>query len=247
MIAAALLLCGSEALVSPLSRPAAVVHRSTAPVCEIDPSQLPIYAGAAAVLLGGGAFAFTKSATPAAATATAPADAVSAPVPTAPAAFMPKYTGKITASQHRMAGRMKKTPPREQWDPPPGWMKPTKPVVSWYDRGDRLVPDAKPTAAAAPAAAATPAASPSFFDMIGNMFKGGSAKATTSTVAPSAPAATFTPTYTGKITASQHRGAGRMKKAPAREQWDGVVPAKAKAPAAKAGVESWYDAGMRLA
>ena len=33
---------------------------------------------------------------------------------------------------------------REAWTPPEGWTKPTKPVQSWYDKGDRL--DAAPRA-----------------------------------------------------------------------------------------------------
>jgi len=44
---------------------------------------------------------------------------------------------------HPMAGPWPKVPAREQWTPPAGWKKPTKPVTSWYDRGDRLV-DATP-------------------------------------------------------------------------------------------------------
>ena len=39
---------------------------------------------------------------------------------------------------HPMRGPWPKTPPREQWIPPAGWKPPSKPVTSWYDRGDRL-------------------------------------------------------------------------------------------------------------
>jgi len=39
---------------------------------------------------------------------------------------------------HPMRGPWPKTPPREQWTPPAGWKPPSKPVTSWYDRGDRL-------------------------------------------------------------------------------------------------------------
>ena len=39
---------------------------------------------------------------------------------------------------HSMRGPWPKTPAREQWTPPPGWQKPSKPVTSWYDQGTRL-------------------------------------------------------------------------------------------------------------
>ncbi len=39
---------------------------------------------------------------------------------------------------HPMRGPWPKAPAREQWSPPPGWVPPTKPVLSWYDRGKRL-------------------------------------------------------------------------------------------------------------
>ena len=39
---------------------------------------------------------------------------------------------------HPMRGPWPKAPAREQWTPPPGWTKPSKPVLSWYDKGERL-------------------------------------------------------------------------------------------------------------
>ena len=41
---------------------------------------------------------------------------------------------------HPMAGPWEAAPARELWEPPAGWTKPTKPVSSWYDKGERLTP-----------------------------------------------------------------------------------------------------------
>ena len=41
---------------------------------------------------------------------------------------------------HPMRGPWPKRAAREQWVPPAGWKPPTKPVLSWYDRGVRLPP-----------------------------------------------------------------------------------------------------------
>lgn len=45
-----------------------------------------------------------------------------------------------SAGPHRMAGTMPAPPPRELWEPPPGWLPPKPPskVNSWYDSGIRL-------------------------------------------------------------------------------------------------------------
>jgi len=55
-------------------------------------------------------------------------------------ASMPKEWPALGGSGafHPMRGPWPKAPAREQWTPPPGWIKPSKPVTSWYDRGDRL-------------------------------------------------------------------------------------------------------------
>ena len=47
---------------------------------------------------------------------------------------------------HPMRGPWPKAPAREQWTPPPGWKPPSKPVTSWYDRGDRLTSTVTKTA-----------------------------------------------------------------------------------------------------
>jgi len=56
---------------------------------------------------------------------------------------------------HPMRGPWPKTAAREQWVPPAGWKPPTKPVLSWYDRGARLVP----LSSGASSSAATPVTS----------------------------------------------------------------------------------------
>ena len=42
-----------------------------------------------------------------------------------------------------MAGPYPPEPQRELWQPPAGWAAPTKPVASWYDKGERLTPAVK--------------------------------------------------------------------------------------------------------
>jgi len=140
----------------------------------------------------------------------------------------------VTVGFHRGAGRMPPTPAREQWEPPPGWAPPSKPVTSWYDRGDRLAISAPP-----PEAAAAPAASPNLLEQFVALFSGVSASASAS-AAPRASA------YKGKVTVGFHRGAGRMPPTPAREQWEpppGWAPPSVARPPA---VASWYDSGARL-
>jgi len=94
---------------------------------------------------------------------------------------------QVTVGFHRGAGRMPPTPAREQWEPPPGWAPPSKPVTSWYDRGDRLAISAPP-----PEAAAAPAASPNLLEQFVALFSGVSASASAS-AAPRASA------YKGKV------------------------------------------------
>jgi len=55
----------------------------------------------------------------------------------------------VTTVPHRMQGTLPPPPPRELWKPPEGWVKPRKPVRSWYDKGVRLsTTDDTPAAAA---------------------------------------------------------------------------------------------------
>ena len=58
----------------------------------------------------------------------------------APSPFGPKTWPLRGGSggSHPMRGPWPPPPPRELWTPPPGWKKPSKPVQSWYDRGERL-------------------------------------------------------------------------------------------------------------
>ena len=48
-----------------------------------------------------------------------------------------------TGGPHRMSGPYPPAAAREQWEAPAGWAKPTKPVSSWYDKGERLTPPVK--------------------------------------------------------------------------------------------------------
>ena len=63
-------------------------------------------------------------------------------------ASMPKEWPALGGSGafHPMRGPWPKAPAREQWTPPPGWIKPSKPVSSWYDKGDRLTSTVAKTA-----------------------------------------------------------------------------------------------------
>jgi hypothetical protein len=249
------LLSGAAALTgTPLLRSAtllsATVRRAAAsPVCvvDLDPTQMEVIAGAAAVLIGGGAIGLqaqqgkvveqveTVPGAPAAAKPPPP------PPPRAPP-FKPQYRGKVTVGQHRMAGRFKKPKAREQWVPPPGWKKPKKPVTSWYDRGERLTP----TPIAAPPPAPPAQSGPKLFEQFFSQFGIGAGAAAKGAAAKGATA--VKQAYKGKITVGQHRMAGRAKRPPPRQQWvppPGWKPPTKAAPA-KAGVQSWYDAGKRL-
>jgi len=48
----------------------------------------------------------------------------------------------LTKPKHRMLGTYPKPPPRQYFKPPAGWVKPSKPVASWYDKGERLTSEA---------------------------------------------------------------------------------------------------------
>lgn len=245
-IACLVLHSGAAALIgAPSLRPSVVQRAAASPVCvvELDPSQIQVIAGAAAVLIGGGAIGLQAKQSKVvklvedAPAAPAVVERPPPPLPQPPPAYKPQYSGKITVGQHRMAGRAKPPPPREQWVPPAGWKKPKKPVTSWYDRGDRLTP--MPVAAPPPPPPKQLNLFEQFFSKFGAAAKGGAA---------AKDAAVFKPAYTGKVTVSQHRMAGRAKKPPPREQWvppPGWTP-PAKKTSAPAGVKSWYDSGKRL-
>ena len=227
---------------------ARVTSRALAPVCVdgsvvAEMSDQAQYAGAAAaaLFLGGGLYLGNtkKSASPPAAPAPAPAAPVASvePPPPPPAAPVVRLVATGAAlGQHRMAGRWPGDPKRTVWVPPPGWVRPTKPVQSWYDKGQRLTPPvaAKPDAPAKPA---------NFFDQVKAFFE-------SSDAAPSSPARPTTDWYKGKRSLGTHRSAGRWPGDAKRELWvppSGWQPAsKAAAKPAAAGVNSWYDSGVRL-
>lgn len=224
---------------------ARVTSRALAPVCVdgsvvAEMSDQAQYAGAAAaaLFLGGGLYLGNtkKSASPPAAPAPAPAAPVASvePPPPPPAAPVVRLVATGAAlGQHRMAGRWPGDPKRTVWVPPPGWVKPTKPVQSWYDKGQRLTPPV--------AAPAKPTKVPtSFFDQVKAFFE------SVGEGASSSPARPTTDWYKGKRSLGTHRMAGRWPGDLQREQW---VPPPGWQPAAKpaaAGVKSWYDSGQRL-
>ena len=229
-------------------------RRAASPAC-VDVSTLdPATTGAvAAAIAGAAAYAYSKS---------DGADSVSAPSTSTVAAV--KYTPpKPTAAErqssqkwkpvgggsstHRGAGRWARQPARKLWVPPKGWEPPTKPVSSWYDRGDRLVPDTPEPKEEKPAKKKV-----GFFEQIFGGNDSGSAASTK-------------PVGGGS---GQHRGAGRWKKPAPREIWvppPGWEPPKVvyvaiggpsgthRGAGRKAvekppmeWVESWYDKGKRL-
>jgi len=223
---------------------ARVTGRALAPVCldgslVAEVSDQAMYAGAAAaaLLVGGGLYVGTKkpsSAPPPSAPTPTPAAVEPPPPPPAPLAG-DWYTGKRTLGTHRSAGRWPGDAKREVWVPPAGWKPPTKPVQSWYDKGQRLTPPA-----AAKAAQAPPAKKGNFFESFMAVFNTATKPAESSQARPT------TDWYKGKRTLGTHRSAGRWPGDAKREVW--VPPAgwKAASKPAKAGVKSWYDSGARL-
>ena len=213
-----------------------------------DPNVQASFGAIAAALIGGVAYANNKkepstesSAPPSAAPVTV---AVAVAARPAPPKEWPAVGGG--SAPHRMRGPWPKEPAREQWEPPPGWRKPSKPVTSWYDRGDRLVP-AKP---AAPAPAAPPPPPPtsklpnmaSMWDQFVASFKGQSTPASS----PTAEALKKWPAVGGG--SAPHRMRGPWPKEPAREQWEPPPGWKPPSPPAApvSSVVSWYDSGKRL-
>ena len=130
-----------------------------------------------------------------------------------------------------MAGRWPGDPQREVWVPPPGWVKPTKPVQSWYDKGQRLTPVAEKAAPAKPTNLPT-----TFFDQLKAFFESAGAGASSSPERPT------TDWYKGKRSLGTHRMAGRWPGDPKRELW---VPPPGWEPAAKpaAAAEEWPSRG----
>ena len=187
-------------------------------------------------------------------------------------ASMPKEWPALGGSGafHPMRGPWPKAPAREQWTPPPGWIKPSKPVSSWYDKGDRLTSTVAKTASTQvewPALGGSGA----FHPMRGPWPKAPAreqwtpppgwikpskpvlswydkGERLTSAVAMMAAEATpYAQVYPGAYPALGGSGAfhpmrGPWPKAPAREQW---TPPPGWKPPSKP-VTSWYDRGDRL-
>lgn len=208
-----------------------------------DPTTQAAVGAAAAILFGGAFIANSKNESPP--PPASPPPASPAPAPTPPVVKeWPALGG--SGAFHPMRGPWPKTPTREQWNPPPGWEPPRKPVLSWYDKGLRLEPPAPAPAPAAPAT--TPPSPPSLASMWDN-FVSSLSVSSSSTAASNAPK--VWPAVGGSGAA--HPMAGPWPKPPAREQWipppgwqPPSRPAAAPSPVAAAGVASWFDTGKRL-
>lgn len=83
---------------------------------------------------------FGKAPEEADAATTAPTNPASSPAPTISGSSW-GIMGERRVPMHRMLGTLPKPAPREVFKPPAGWVKPGKPVLSWYDMGERLVPE----------------------------------------------------------------------------------------------------------
>jgi hypothetical protein len=185
-------------------------------------------------------------------------------------ASMPKEWPALGGSGafHPMRGPWPKAPAREQWTPPPGWTKPSKPVLSWYDKGERL------TSAVAMAAAETTPSAPvdtgaypalggsgAFHPMRGPWPKAPAREQWTPPpgwIKPSKPVTswydrgdrlTVTKAASTQVewpalggSGAFHPMRGPWPKAPAREQW---TPPPGWTKPSKP-VLSWYDKGERL-
>eukprot|EP00966_Prymnesium_polylepis_P255671 5906993-Prymnesium_polylepis.1 len=143
-------------------RVVAVEPSAAIDMASLDPTVL---GGAAAVVLGGAALAFSNKGDSAPAPAPAPPAPAPAPSPvvSTPVVYVPVGG---TAGPHRMAGTMPPPPVRELWTPPPGWKPPTPPVSSWvssagsrtqpFERRSFRAPTAYTRATSSRCAAATP-------------------------------------------------------------------------------------------
>ena len=232
---------------APTPRARVVTGRALAPVCldgslvaEVSDQALYAGAAAAALLVGGGLYAGNNKKTnsapsPPPAPVAAPAAEPDAPPPAVPASDW--YKGKRSLGTHRSAGRWPGDEKRTLWVPPAGWKRPTKPVISWYDKGQRLTP---PAATPAAKASAKPT---NFMDQFKAFFESATASAPSSP-----PPRPTTDWYKGKRSLGTHRSAGRWPGDEKRTLWvppAGWTPA-GKAKPATAGVKSWYDSGARL-
>ena len=207
------------AIQPPAVRTAAPLATRAAATMAVDvpPEQLAAGAGAVAVL-GAAFFASQQSKSV-------------KPPPPAPKS-VPKATKKYPLrggqpTWHPKRGPWPRDPPRELWKPPKGWSKPTKPVTSWYDRGDRLMAAPPP---APPAPPPEPKSPVSFLKQFLSQVGGGQNKY---------------PRKGGKPTFHPKRGP--WPRDPPRELWKppkGWVPPSR--PVVVDLVPSWYDAGKRL-
>jgi len=247
-------LLAPAAHVTPASAPrhAAVVAvdpevvSATSTAVSLNDPQVQAGIAAAVAFLGGGYAMNANKKSDSAPAPPPPAEASPAPAPPPSPKNWPMKGGSGAA--HPLAGPWPKTPVREIWTPPPGWKPPTKPVTSWYDRGDRLVA-AAPAAAPAPPPAAPPAGPPSLSSMFGNFMASLTGGTSTASSSPKPNRNQKWPMQGGSGAA--HPMAGPWPKTPAREQWvppaGWTPPTKAvPAPAAASGVASWYDTGKRL-
>uniref|UniRef100_A0A7S2J1D6 Uncharacterized protein n=1 Tax=Haptolina brevifila TaxID=156173 RepID=A0A7S2J1D6_9EUKA len=218
-------------------------------VVAIDPSavsaialsdpQLAV-AAAVAVAAGAGAYAYSnKGESP-----SPPPSAPPAPKPVTSTPTKSKTWPLVGGSggPHRMRGPYPKDAPREQWTPPPGWKPPSKPVLSWYDKGLRLSPPAPPPAPPAPPPA-PPSQPPNFLaDFFSKLQSGFSQPSASASAEPKQ-----FPAVGGG--GGPHRMRGPWPKAPAREQWippEGWTPPGKPAKPVVGAVMSWYDSGKRL-
>jgi len=199
----------------------------------VDPEQVPLFASAAALVLGGGYYAYTQQADGTA--ASGPPSAPNAPAKKAssPSSARRKWPLRGgSGGPHPMRGPWPPPPPREQWTPPPGWKKPSKPVQSWYDRGVRLTP---PEAAlAAPAPPSAPKAELTWWEQLVAVFNPEDA------TMPAVFGPKTWPLRGGS--GGSHPMRGPWPPPPPREQW--TPPPGWKKPSKP--VQSWYDRGVRL-
>ena len=216
--------------------------RTTIPFAAFDPSTIdPQVAGAAAVaILGLGAAVSQQNKDSAPSPAAAPAPPAPAPQSAPPVSSNKEWPAVGGGgAPHFMSGPWPKAPVREQWIPPPGWTPPRKPVLSWYDKGERLMPVSPPPPAASPPAPPSPPSPSSFWDNLVASLTGKSAS--TGTAAPASNKEW--PAVGGG--GAPHFMSGPWPKAPVREQW---IPPPGWTPPAKPvdRMPSWYDSGKRL-
>ena len=213
---------------SPLVARSAAPQRAVA-VAALDPAALdPKAIGGLFAVVAAGGVAYTqqqKKADGVASPPPPPKKAVAKPPPPPKAAAMKDSWGLKNRKGYR-GGVNKpkpKTPKREIWKPPKGWKPPTKPVSSWYDRGDRLAPALAPAPPPAP-----PPPPKNFFEQLIEQIQGGGVAA-----APAAP-----DSWGLKNRKGYRGGVNKPKpKTPKREIWKpppGYSPPSMPSPAAAA-------------